>query len=42
MAFVALSECRRLDTGVLDDSEYAAHLDPPLTTAAVPAEEMGN
>lgn len=48
-AFGVLSECKKLgirvpeDISVLgfDDSEYAAHLDPPLTTVAVPAEEMG-
>jgi LacI family transcriptional regulator len=50
IAFGALSECRRLGIRVpedisitgFDDAEYAAHLDPPLTTVAVPAEEMGN
>jgi LacI family transcriptional regulator len=49
MAFGALSESRRLgiripqDISIIgfDDAEYAAQLDPPLTTIAVPAEEMG-
>ncbi|RUW27118.1 LacI family transcriptional regulator [Mesorhizobium sp. M4B.F.Ca.ET.215.01.1.1] len=49
VAFGALSESRRLgiripqDISVVgfDDAEYAAQLDPPLTTIAVPAEEMG-
>lgn len=49
MAFGALSESRRLGIRVpqdisivgFDDAEYAAQLEPPLTTIAVPAEEMG-
>lgn len=49
MAFGALSESRRLGIRIpqdisivgFDDAEYAAQLDPPLTTIAVPAEEMG-
>ncbi|QDC01693.1 LacI family transcriptional regulator [Mesorhizobium sp. 8] len=49
-AFGALSECRRLGLRVpedisitgFDDSDYDAYLDPPLTTIAVPAREMGS
>lgn len=49
VAFGALSESRRLGLRIpqdisivgFDDAEYAAQLDPPLTTIAVPAEEMG-
>lgn len=49
MAMGALAECRALGLRVpddlsivgIDDIEFAAHLDPPLTTLAVPAAEMG-
>jgi LacI family transcriptional regulator len=48
-AFAALAECRRLGVRVpqdlsitgFDDFDYASRLDPPLTTMAVPAAEMG-
>jgi LacI family transcriptional regulator len=48
-AFGALIECRTLGLSVpkdiaitgFDDAEYAALLDPPLTTISVPATEMG-
>jgi LacI family transcriptional regulator len=48
-AFAALAECRRLGLRVpadlsitgFDDADYASRLDPPLTTVAVPAAEMG-
>lgn len=48
-AFGALSECRKIGLMVpkdisivgFDDADYSSRLDPPLTTIAVPAEEMG-
>lgn len=48
-AFGVLSECRRMGLRVpqdvsvtgFDDAEYAARLEPPLTTTFVPADEMG-
>jgi LacI family transcriptional regulator len=48
-AFGALSECRKIGLTVpkdisivgFDDADYSSRLDPPLTTIAVPAEEMG-
>jgi len=48
-AFSALAECRRAGRRVpedlsvtgFDDLDFAAQLDPPLTTVAVPAVEMG-
>ncbi len=48
-AFGALSECKRLGVRIpedisitgFDDSDYDRYLDPPLTTIAVPAKEMG-
>jgi LacI family transcriptional regulator len=49
IAFGVLSECRKLNIRIpedisvvgFDDAEYAALLDPPLTTMVVPASEMG-
>ncbi len=49
LAFGVLAECRSLKIKVpeelsitgFDDLEFAPHLDPPLTTIRVPAEEMG-
>ncbi len=49
-ALGALSECRRVGIRVpqdmsvtgFDDSDYDRHLNPPLTTIAVPAKEMGS
>ncbi|CAM5187338.1 LacI family transcriptional regulator OS=Castellaniella defragrans OX=75697 GN=HNR28_000959 PE=4 SV=1 [Castellaniella defragrans] len=49
-AFGAVSECKRLGIQVpqdlsitgFDDSDYDRYLDPPLTTIAVPAKEMGS
>lgn len=49
LAFGALSECKRLGLKVprdisitgFDDQELAALVEPPLTTVAVPAAEMG-
>ncbi|WP_170134900.1 LacI family DNA-binding transcriptional regulator [Acuticoccus kandeliae] len=49
IAFSAIAECRRLGLKVpedlsltgFDDVEYASLLDPPLTSVAVPAIEMG-
>jgi LacI family transcriptional regulator len=49
LAFGVLAECRRLGVHVphdlsvvgFDDLEFSARLDPPLTTLAVPSEEMG-
>jgi LacI family transcriptional regulator len=49
-AFGVLSECRALGIKVpdqisvtgFDDADYTSRLDPPLTTIAVPAQEMGN
>lgn len=49
LAFGVLSECKRLDVAVpaalsvtgFDDSELASYADPPLTTVAVPGQEMG-
>jgi LacI family transcriptional regulator, galactose operon repressor len=49
LAFGILSECKALGIRVpqdlsvtgFDDLEFAAHLDPPLTTVRIPAEEMG-
>lgn len=48
-AFSAISECRRMGLRVpdhlsitgFDDLDFASELDPPLTTVAVPAAEMG-
>lgn len=48
-AFGVVSECRKLklqipaDISIMgfDDAEYAAFLNPPLTTIAVPAQDMG-
>ncbi len=49
LAMGALIECRALGIAVpaqvsivgFDNLEFAAHLDPPLTTVDVPATEMG-
>ena len=49
LAFGVLAECRRLGVRVpddvsvvgFDDLDFALRLDPPLTTVAVPSEEMG-
>lgn len=49
LAFGALTECKKLGLHVpndvsitgFDDQEFAALMDPPLTTIAVPAVEMG-
>lgn len=49
LAFGVLAECRRLGVAVpeelsvmgFDDLEFSARLDPPLSTVAVPSEEMG-
>jgi LacI family transcriptional regulator len=49
LAFGALAECKRLALDVPghfsivghDDQDFAARLDPPLTTIAVPARQMG-
>lgn len=48
-AFAALAQCRRFGVRVpqdlsvsgFDDFDYASRLDPPLTTVAVPAADMG-
>jgi LacI family transcriptional regulator len=50
LAFGALAECRRLALDVPghfsivghDDQDFAARLDPPLSTIAVPARQMGS
>lgn len=49
LAFGVLAECHRLGISVPgemsvaghDDQDFAHYLDPPLTTVAVPADEMG-
>jgi LacI family transcriptional regulator len=49
LAFGVLTECKRLGLRVptdisvtgFDDAEYAARLDPPLSSISVPANEMG-
>ena len=49
LAMGALAECRSLGIRIpqqisivgFDNLEFAAHLDPPLTTMEVPAAEMG-
>jgi LacI family transcriptional regulator len=49
LAFGVLAECRRLGVSVphdlsvvgFDDLEFSARLEPPLTTLAVPSDEMG-
>lgn len=48
-AFGVMAECKKVSIGVpqdisvtgFDDQDYGALLDPPLTTVALPAREMG-